>query len=185
MTIGEKIRAERKRIGLTQTELGNRLGVKTNAVSKWECGRVEDIPTSKVKAMAALFEVPVSYLIDDDLDVLLKSVKEQNAKVLALSQVLPHGITLTGKNNSEILFKDYFTTAECFQSLKKLLLCILQLNQSKKNTELRTLRILSELVFVMSSEDQDKLISYAEFIEADRQKRLGISVQHPYQYDQE
>lgn len=66
MTIGDKIRHQRKLLGLTQTELGERLGVKTNAVSKWECGRVEDIPTSKIKAMSALFGVPASYLIDEE-----------------------------------------------------------------------------------------------------------------------
>ncbi|EKC46915.1 transcriptional repressor, partial [human gut metagenome] len=53
----------RKALGLTQTELGEKLGVKTNAVSKWECGRVDDIPTSKIKAMAKLFDVQPSYLI--------------------------------------------------------------------------------------------------------------------------
>lgn len=57
---------QRKSLNLTQTELGEKLGVKTNAVSKWECGRVEGIPTSKIKAMAALFGVPASYLIDDE-----------------------------------------------------------------------------------------------------------------------
>lgn len=66
MTIGDKIKQLRKSAGLTQTELGNRLGVKKNAVSKWECGRVEDIPASKIKAMANLFDVPTSYLIDED-----------------------------------------------------------------------------------------------------------------------
>ncbi|WP_066455049.1 helix-turn-helix domain-containing protein [Anaerotruncus rubiinfantis] len=66
MTIGSKIRVLRKALGLTQTELGERLGVKTNAVSKWECGRVEDIPMSKIKAMSVLFNVPTSYLIDAD-----------------------------------------------------------------------------------------------------------------------
>lgn len=65
MTIGEKIKLQRKQFGLTQTELGEKLGVKTNAVSKWECGRVEDIPTSKIKAMASLFNVRPSYFIDD------------------------------------------------------------------------------------------------------------------------
>lgn len=68
MTISEKIKQLRKKAGLTQTELGDRLGVKKNAVSKWECGRVEAIPSSKIKAMASLFEVPPSYLIDDDQD---------------------------------------------------------------------------------------------------------------------
>lgn len=66
MTLGNKIRMHRKRLGMTQTELGEKLGVKVNAVSKWECGRVEDIPTSKIKALANLFEVPPSYLIDDE-----------------------------------------------------------------------------------------------------------------------
>lgn len=52
MKIGEKIKYLRKKNGLTQTELGVKLGVKTNAVSKWECGRVEDVPMSKIKAMS-------------------------------------------------------------------------------------------------------------------------------------
>lgn len=64
MHIGEKIKAQRKALGLTQTELGARLGVQKNAVSKWECGRVADIPAGKLKAMAALFGVPVSELVD-------------------------------------------------------------------------------------------------------------------------
>lgn len=68
MTTGEKIKSLRKLLGLTQTELGEKVGVKKNAVSKWECGRVEDIPTSTVKALANLFSVPTSYLIDDDVD---------------------------------------------------------------------------------------------------------------------
>lgn len=66
MTIGEKIKLQRKALGLTQTELGAKLGVQKNAVSKWECGRVDDIPSSKIKAMAQLFNVPPSYLIDDN-----------------------------------------------------------------------------------------------------------------------
>lgn len=68
MTIGEKIKSLRKSLGLTQTELGERVGVKKNAVSKWECGRVEGIPTSTIKALANLFNVPPSYLIDDEQD---------------------------------------------------------------------------------------------------------------------
>lgn len=66
MTVAEKIKALRKRAKLTQTELGQKLGVQKNAVSKWECGRVEEIPSSKIKAMASLFGVQPSYLIDDD-----------------------------------------------------------------------------------------------------------------------
>lgn len=68
MTVGEKIKRLRKQAALTQTELGAKLGVQKNAVSKWECGRVEDIPASKIMAMASLFGVPPSYLIDDEAE---------------------------------------------------------------------------------------------------------------------
>ena len=66
MTIAEKIKTLRKQAKLTQTELGEMLGVQKNAVSKWECGRVTDIPAGKIKAMAQIFQVPPSYLIDDE-----------------------------------------------------------------------------------------------------------------------
>ena len=66
MTIAEKIRTLRKQAKMTQTDLGDILGVKKNAVSKWECGRVTDIPASKIKRMAELFNVPPSYLIDHE-----------------------------------------------------------------------------------------------------------------------
>lgn len=78
MTAGEKIKALRKSKGFTQTELGAKLGVQKNAVSKWECGRVDDIPTSKIKAMASLFGVKPSYLIDDKSEI-----DEQDSKKLA------------------------------------------------------------------------------------------------------
>ena len=73
MTIGDKIKSLRKAHGLTQTELGDKLGVKTNAVSKWECGRVEDIPMSKVRTMASLFNVSISYLIDEEIEITSES----------------------------------------------------------------------------------------------------------------
>ena len=67
MDMGSKIKTLRKAMGLTQTELGERVGVKKNAVSKWECGRVEGIPASTLKALANLFQVPVSYLVDNEI----------------------------------------------------------------------------------------------------------------------
>lgn len=94
MTVAERIKSLRKNAGLTQTELGEQLGVKKNAVSKWECGRVEDIPSSKIKAMAALFQVPPSYLIDDNwfemklsdtdpqIEQIISSAKKLNAQGL-------------------------------------------------------------------------------------------------------
>lgn len=85
MSIGDKIKYNRIRLGLTQTQLGERLGVKKNAVSKWECGRVDDIPTSKLKTMASLFGVPVSYLIDDLVEQESVPTKDENKNVVRIA----------------------------------------------------------------------------------------------------
>ena len=68
MTTAQKIRSLRRAADLTQTQLGEILGVQKNAVSKWECGRVTDIPAGKIKAMAKIFDVQPSYLIDNERD---------------------------------------------------------------------------------------------------------------------
>lgn len=69
MTLGEKIKAKRKELGLTQTELGKKLGVQTTAVSKWELGRVENIPLSKIKVMAEIFGVEAKWLLGWDVSI--------------------------------------------------------------------------------------------------------------------
>ena len=91
MTIGEKIKSQRKALGLTQTELGAKLGVQKNAVSKWECGRVDDIPSSKIKAMAQLFGVQPSFLIDDAIDSLPSpTITEDTVTFPVITSVAAH-----------------------------------------------------------------------------------------------
>lgn len=84
MTVAEKIKSLRRELGLTQVQLGELLGVQKNAVSKWECGRVEDIPGQKIKAMAAIFGVPPSYLIDDDLEDIHLIISDNDPQIAAL-----------------------------------------------------------------------------------------------------
>ena len=108
MKLGDKIRVHRKAKGLTQTELGEMLGVKVNAVSKWECGRVEDIPTSKIKALANIFEVPPSYLIDDEKD-LFEKAKNNIDKFKNINEptkfIIECGLDDTRLNMSQELYK--------------------------------------------------------------------------------
>lgn len=93
MKTGAKIKSLRRQLRLTQTQLGERLGVQKNAVSKWECGRVEDIPPSKLRLMAQLFQVPVSYLVEEDpeLETLVQnlsfSLTDQDPQFARLCQL--------------------------------------------------------------------------------------------------
>ena len=66
MEMGKEIHRLRNSRGITQEALAEALNVTAQTVSKWECGRVTDVPAGKIKAMAQLFDVPPSYLIDDE-----------------------------------------------------------------------------------------------------------------------
>ena len=50
---GEEIKALRLRLGLTQTELGEAIGVFWNTVSRWEAGKMEP-STLALRALAEL-----------------------------------------------------------------------------------------------------------------------------------
>src|SRR5574344_299271 len=60
--IGERIYEERKRKGLSQTDLADQLGLSTKAVSKWETGEAQ--PTlDNISRLAEVFGVTTDYLI--------------------------------------------------------------------------------------------------------------------------
>ena len=62
MTIGKRISAGRKALGLSQEALGERLGVSRQAVSKWEMN--ESAPsTANLMALAKLFNIPPEELL--------------------------------------------------------------------------------------------------------------------------
>jgi transcriptional regulator with XRE-family HTH domain len=62
MTLGERIQALRKSAGMSQEELGDRLGVARQSVSKWESGAT--VPElDKLIAMSKLFGVSVGSLL--------------------------------------------------------------------------------------------------------------------------
>lgn len=77
-TIGERIRAKRKELGLTQAELGEKLGVTDRAVSKWE--QDEGNPDiSIVASLAAILQVSIDYLLTGKVPeerIIIKSPKD-------------------------------------------------------------------------------------------------------------
>ncbi len=67
MKLHEKITVYRKKCGLSQETLAEKIGVSRQAVSKWETG--EALPEiTKLKALADCFDVTVDFLLDDNAD---------------------------------------------------------------------------------------------------------------------
>lgn len=87
-TLSQIIMEERKKAGLTQTELGELLGVKKNAVCKWEKGRVLHIGQDKIFLMSKIFGVSPSYLLGFDSDTEVEqNLKISNDKVASLVSI--------------------------------------------------------------------------------------------------
>ena len=78
MTMGERIKYLRESVGMTQDELGERIGVQKSAIVKYEKGKVENIKRSSIKTMADIFGVSPCYLMgfDEDQDE-VKTISKQ------------------------------------------------------------------------------------------------------------
>ena len=75
MTLGEKLREARKRMGLSQEQLAEKLCISRQAVTKWESDKgIPDI--DNLKSLAALFNTSIDYLLDDDNKIDKLVIKE-------------------------------------------------------------------------------------------------------------
>lgn len=64
MTLGEKIRVARRKCGLSQEQLAEKMSVSRSAVAKWETDKgLPDV--GNLKVLARLLNVSVDYLLDD------------------------------------------------------------------------------------------------------------------------
>ena len=81
MTMGDRIKDLRERIGLTQEELGEKIGVQKSAIRKYEKGEVENIKRSAIGVMADLFGVTPDYILfgvkNDDAPALYTTEEQE------------------------------------------------------------------------------------------------------------
>lgn len=76
MTTGEKIKQLRKSLGMTQEDLGNKIGVQKAAINKYETGIVDDLKQSTISSLARALCVSPIVLLDPEDDGL--SIDEEH-----------------------------------------------------------------------------------------------------------
>jgi transcriptional regulator with XRE-family HTH domain len=100
---GTRIKELRILSGLSQEELGKRVGVQRAAINKYEKGSVTNIPLSTIEKMAAVFEVSPTYIVGWD---------DSKMDQLALEVKILQGVSkFYGKDSVELL--------ECYMELSK------------------------------------------------------------------
>ena len=100
---GTRIKELRTLNGLSQEELGRRIGVQRAAINKYEKGSVTNIPLSTIEKMASVFDVSPTYIVGWD---------GSNMNPLALEVKILQGVSnLYGKDAVELL--------ECYMEVSK------------------------------------------------------------------
>lgn len=76
MTLGEKLKSARKRAGLTQEQLAEKLLVSRQAITKWEADRgMPDV--ENLKALSQLFGVSIDNLLDPEARLDVSVIREE------------------------------------------------------------------------------------------------------------
>ena len=84
MKLHEKIIVYRKKCGLSQETLAEKIGVSRQAVSKWETG--DALPEiTKLKALADCFGVTVDFLLDENTD---EYKSQSNVKLTGFDRIV-------------------------------------------------------------------------------------------------
>lgn len=88
MLVRQRIVEERKKIGISSTELAKQLNVNKGTVSRWENGSIKMIPAETVKQLASFFNLSLEEFIDSDQDYyyLLPDQKKRHSSSVELSE---------------------------------------------------------------------------------------------------
>lgn len=178
MTTGEKIRTRRKELGISVDELASRLGKNRATIYRYESDAIE-MPASMLKPLADALDTTPDYLMS--WETLLAYEAERNDKMCEILPLITDGLSIEGRNQKYLICKAPARGGDLQNDFHDALMSLYQLNLHGQDVKMRTIRILTELVSSLDAKSQEKLISYAEFLDTQSQNRYGYSTTHPYQ----
>ena len=74
--IGDRIYSLRKKLGLSQEEFANRIGVSRQVVSKWEMNQVISL-TDKLKKISEEFNISYDEILNDKIVNIIRNNKDK------------------------------------------------------------------------------------------------------------
>ena len=114
MILADKIIKERKRLGLSQEELAEKMNVSRQAVSKWEGG--QSIPEiEKILQLSSLFGITTDYLLKDEIEAVqytppnitsgtnsTNNTQDESAETEQAPVITPEKEDVTSENPSDL-----------------------------------------------------------------------------------
>ena len=74
---GQRVRIARKKLGLTQAALAEKIGRSSNLLAKWERGEVK-MKAETIKDIARALGIPISQLMESDCEISTIEQKDNN-----------------------------------------------------------------------------------------------------------
>ena len=141
MNLGNSLFQARKKSGLSQEAVAEKLGVSRQTVSKWETDEtVPDIRQSK--KMAVLYKVSLDELIDFDLD--LKEIQEAIDKTSEETEAKIDWTKAWGKKYPILL--SYQTTVNIPNYARRINVMLDELKQDYQLNELDAMLVLKDIL---------------------------------------
>lgn len=189
-TIADRIKYAMEYRGVKQAELVALTGIGKSSISTYLAGEYEPKQRNIYKIAKAL-DVNEAWLMGEDVQMdrinweeFVASIAEHNKKITSAMDSIGTGVFPGGREEHPYLvYKAALPSRSIEADEVALLLRVIQMNNAGQTDKMRTLRVLAELVSCFNEDEQNKVLSYAEFIDVERQKRAGIRVVHPYQQE--
>lgn len=122
--VSDRIKRLRIAAGMTQEQLGEKLGVGKATVQKYESGQIQNLKTAHIKTLCRLFKKRPHYFIFDDIEGYRYEIENENLieKIEAaydamLSAVIKKGIKLNQNGRERLL--DYAADLAEIEKYKK------------------------------------------------------------------
>lgn len=124
--MAERIKERRIAMGLTQEELGEKLGLQKSAIAKYENGRVENIKRSIISNMAKILNCSPCYLMGWSTDI----------NIVETSKNITNSAVVQGNNTTTLIVKNDHTNQREISDQAVELLRIFESLNVKGQTEL-------------------------------------------------
>ena len=179
MTTGEKIRAQRKKLGMSVVELAERVGQNPATIYRYEGDTIE-MPASMLKPLADALDTSPDELMD--WDVMLREVTEHEQRMNQVLQLVDDGISTGGSATYRyLLFKTPTYGGHLEHDFKSLLSLLERMNTPELDREMHAIRVLAELASCLGTRALENLISYGEYLVNRYQQKHGETFELPYQ----
>ena len=93
MTFGEKFRTEREKLGLTQQEVADSLGINRRMITRYENGISFPRTKDAYKKIADFFKIDVNYLLTEDEAFVVEASEQYGSRGMKQAQNLINGMS--------------------------------------------------------------------------------------------